>query len=67
LEVRREFFSNRVVDEDNRLPDLVKIAMNMNMNMNMLQARLDEHLGTPSPLQWRARRGEGPGHTREEW
>jgi hypothetical protein len=66
LEVRREFFSNRVVDEYNRLPDRVKMAS----NMNMFKARLDEHLGTPAPLQLRGRRGggeEGPGHTREEW
>ena len=55
LEVRREFFSNRVVDEYNRLPDRVKMAL----NMNMFKARLDEHLGTPAPLQWRGRRGGG--------
>ena len=55
LEVRREFFSNRVVEEYNRLPDRVKMAT----NMNMFKARLDEHLGTPAPLQWRTRRGGG--------
>ena len=54
LEVRREFFSNRVVDEYNRLPDRVKMAS----NMNMFKARLDEHLGTPAPLQLRGRRGQ---------
>jgi hypothetical protein len=26
LEVRREFFSNRVVDEHNRLPDMVTLT-----------------------------------------
>ena len=31
MEVRREFFSNRVVDEYNRLPDRVKMTTNMNM------------------------------------
>ena len=53
LEVRREFFPNRVVNEYNRLPDRVKMAA----NMNVFKARLDEHLGTPAPLQWRERRG----------
>ena len=55
MEVRREFFSNRVVDEYNKLPDRVKMAV----NMNMFKARLDEHLGTPAPLQWKGRRGGG--------
>ena len=55
LEVRREVFSNRVVDEYNRLPDRVK----MSTNMNMFKARLDEHLGTPAPLQWKGRGGGG--------
>lgn len=55
LEVRREFFSNRVVEEYNRLPDRVKMAT----SMNMFKARLDEHLGTPAPLQGRGRRGGG--------
>ena len=64
LEVRREFFSNRVVDEYNRLPDRVKMAA----NMNVFKARLDEHLGTPAPLQWRGRRGQTtPGRRGESW
>jgi hypothetical protein len=64
LEVRREFFSIRVVDEYNSLPDRVKMAT----NMNMFKARLDEHLGTPAPLQCSLGGGgeEGSGHTREE-
>ena len=64
LEVRREFFSNRVVDEYNRLPDRVKMAT----NMNMFKARLDEHLGTPAPLQWRVRRVQAtPGRSGKSW
>ena len=35
--------------------DRVKMAPNKNMS----KARLDEHLGTPAPLQWRGRRGGG--------
>ena len=42
------------VDEYYRLPDRVKMAT----NMNMFKARLDEHLGTPAPLQLRGRRGQ---------
>jgi hypothetical protein len=52
------------VDEYNRLPDRVKTAS----NMNVFKARLDEHLGTPAPLQWRGRRGQTiPWRRGESW
>ena len=54
LEVRREFFSKQVVDEYNRLPDSVKMAV----NMNMFKARLDVHLGTPAVEGKKGRRGQ---------
>ena len=46
LEVRTNFFSNRVVEMYNSLPDNVKRAN----SVNGFKARLDEFLGTPAPL-----------------
>ena len=54
LEVRRNFFSNRVVDRYNILPDSVKRAS----SVNGFKARLDEFLGTPAPLLRREGRRE---------
>ena len=54
LEVRRNFFSNRVVDMYNILPDSVKMAS----SVNGFKARLDEFLGTPAPLLRREGRRE---------
>ena len=54
LEVRRNFFSNRVVDQYNSLPDSVKRAS----SVNGFKARLDEFLGTPAPLLRREGRRE---------
>ena len=59
LEPRREFFSNRVVDQYNLLPDTVKMAA----NMNQFKARLDEYMGTPKPLLIG---GRGGGRTRPQ-
>ena len=52
LEMRRNFFSNRVVEPYNSLPDSVKMAI----SMNSFKARLDEHMGTPAPIQRRGGR-----------
>ena len=54
LEVRRNFFSNRVVDQYNSLPDSVKMVS----SVNGFKARLDEFLGTPAPLLRREGRRE---------
>merc|ERR1719318_495434 len=54
LEVRRNFFSNRVVDQYNSLPDRVKMVS----SLNGFKARLDEFLGTPAPLLRRGGRRE---------
>ena len=54
LEVRRNFFSNRVVESYNSLPDNVKMAI----SMNGFKARLDEYMGTPAPLLRREGRRE---------
>ena len=52
--MRRNFFSNRVVEQFNSLPDSVKMAS----SMNGFKARLDEFLGTPAPLLRREGRRE---------
>ena len=52
LEMRRNFFSNRVVGPYNSLPDSVKMAI----SMNSFKAGLDEHMGTPAPIQRRGGR-----------
>ena len=52
--MRRNFFSNRVVEKYNSLPDNVKMAI----SMNGFKARLDEFLGTPAPLLRREGRRE---------
>ena len=46
LEVRREFFSNSVVEGNKKLPDRVKMSTNMNMFKDSLELRsfLVKHL-----------------------
>ena len=44
--MRREFFSNRVVEEYKKLPDMVEMSTNMNMFKDSLEFRsfLVKHL-----------------------
>ena len=46
MKVRREFFSNRVLEEYKKLPDMVKMSTNMNMFKDSLELRsfLVKHL-----------------------